>query len=299
MSALAQRAGRSRFGSPTALTALAAAVLGYLAHHASPLAGHAAETAASAVILATAIAVGLAAAAATRRPIALPDVVVATPGTASSRLAERSDLDFCGALHARTLGHGFFVALGPRFLRAYHATFVDSPHAIALIASLDDHPVGALDGVLDPGAHRRWTLRHRGTRLVAGGLLALVTRPVPAVRVLRTRIARYGVSWWRYRRDGAAAGRREDDERTAVLSHVAVLPGARGTGVGGRLVGAFVEAARRSEVDRVTLVTLEGDEGAGEFYARLRWRPGPVHVTDEGRGMREWDLAVRRGEGVS
>lgn len=299
MSALAERAGRSRFGSPTApmaLTALAAAMLGYLAHHASPLAGHAAETVLSAVILATAIAVGLAAAAAARRPIALPDVVVAAPGRESLRRAERRDLDFCGALQTSTLGHGFFVALGPGFLRAYHATYVDSPHAIALIASLDGHPVGALTGVLEPRSHRRWTLRHRGFRLAARGLFALVSRPVPAVRFMRTRIARYGRSWLRDRRGGAAAPVEGAAERVAVLSHVAVLPGARGTGTGGRLVGAFVEAARQSEADRVTLVTLEGDQGAGEFYAGLGWRAGELHFAPEGRRLREWSLLLRNEE---
>lgn len=280
-----------------ALTALAAAVLGYLAHHASPLSGHAAETAASAVILATAIAVGLAAAAATRRPIVLPEVVVAAPGTDSLRMAGSRDLDFCGALQTRTLGHGFFVTLGPSFLRAYHATYVDSPHAVALIASLDGHPVGALTGVLDPRAHRRWTLRHRGPRLAARGFLALVSRPAPAVRFLRTRIARYGRSWWHHRRRGGRTAPAERmAERIAVLSHVAVLPGARGTGTGGRLVGAFVAAARRSEADRLTLVTLEGDEGAGEFYAGLGWQAGELRVTPEGRRMREWSLIIRQAE---
>jgi len=279
-----------------ALTALAAAGLGYAAHHASPLAGHAAETAAFVVILATAIAVGLAAAAATRRPIALPDVVVAAPGADSLRGAETRDLDFCGALQTQTLGHGFFVALGPGFLRSYHATFVESPHAVALIASLEGHSVGALTGVLDTRAHRRWTLRHRGPRLAARGLLALVSRPAPAVRFLRTRVARYGGAWWRHRRDAGAATSEGAAGRLAVLSHVAVLPGARGTGTGRRLVDAFVAAARGSEVDRVTLVTLEGDQGAGEFYARLGWRAGELQLTPEGRGMREWSLAVRHAE---
>ena len=281
-----------------ALTALAAAGLGYAAHHASPLAGHAAETAAFVVILATAIAVGFAAAAATRRPIALPEVVVAAPGADSLRTAQTRDLDFCGALQTRALGHGFFVALGPRFLRSYHATFLESPHSVALIASFDGHPVGALMGVLDPGAHRRWTLRHRGLRLAARGLLALASRPALALRFLRTRVARYGGAWWRHRRGAGAATSEGAAGRLAVLSHVAVLPGARGTGTGRRLVDAFVAAARGSGVDRVTLVTLEGDEGAGEFYARLGWLAGKLHVNPEGRGMREWSLAARQAEEV-
>lgn len=124
MSALGSRPVRS--GSPAsrlgslglaALVALAAAALGYLAHHASPLAGHAAQTAALVVVVAAIAAVALGAAVAARRPCSLPEVVVAPPGTASLRPARRDDVDFCTALHARTLDHGFFVGLGPQFLR--------------------------------------------------------------------------------------------------------------------------------------------------------------------------------------
>lgn len=132
-----------------ALVALAAAAIGYLAHHASPLEGHAAQTAALVVVVAAVLAVALGAAVAARRPLSLPDVVVASPGAASLRPAQRDDLHFCTALHARTLDHGFFMGLGPQFVRSYEATFLDSPHATALVATLGGHPVGALTGVLD------------------------------------------------------------------------------------------------------------------------------------------------------
>jgi hypothetical protein len=95
-----------------ALVALAAAAIGYLAHHASPLEGHAAQTAALVVVVAAVLAVALGAAVAARRPLSLPDVVVASPGAASLRPAQRDDLHFCTALHARTLDHGFFMGLG-------------------------------------------------------------------------------------------------------------------------------------------------------------------------------------------
>lgn len=279
--------------------ALVSAALGYTAHHATPLEGHALGTALFVLVSATVLSVGLAAILASRRVAALPDVVVAPRAAASLRPADRKDLDFCTALQARTLGHGFFVALGPRFLRSYNATFLDSPHAMALVATLGEHPVGALMGVLDTRAHRRWTVRHRGVRLAVGGIGALLTRPRPALRFARTRIVRYARSWARHRRGGGAATGVDDDEQMiAVLSHVAVLAGARGTGSGGRLVRAFVEAAGRAGAQRVTLVTLEGERGADEFYAKLGWERGGSHQTPEGDSLREWSLPLG-GDGHS
>lgn len=276
-----------------ALVAIAAAAMGYLAHHASPLGGHAVQTAALVVVVAAFVAVSLGAAVAARRPLSLPDVVVASPGSASLRAAQREDLDFCTALHASTLDLGFFVALGPRFLRSYNALFVDSPHAVALVATLGGHPVGALMGVLDTRAHRRWTVRQRGLRLVLGGVTALVTRPRPALRFVRTRAGRYVRSWLRHRHgDGDAEPDRGDDRGVAVVSHVAVLPGARGSGSGGGLVREFVKAAGRSGASRVTLVTLEGEGGASGFYAKLGWDAGTSHLSPEGDSLREWSLPM-------
>ncbi len=306
MSALGYRPVRAglrgmRLGpaGPAALVAVAAAAIGYLAHHFSPLEGHAAATAALVVLAAAIVSVGLGAAVATRLPRSLPDVVVAPPGSESLRRAQRDDLDFCTALHARKLDHGFFVALGPRFLRSYNATFLDSPHAAALVVTIGGHPVGALTGVLDARAHRAWMVRHRGLRLVAGAIAALLTRPRPALRFVRTRIGRYARSWWRHRGGAPEAGSGEAAEAIAVLSHLAVLPGARGTGVGGRLTDAFVDAARRSGAERVTLVTLDDEDGAGGFYAKRGWKARERRSTPEGRPLREWSLPLAAEEAAA
>lgn len=229
------------------MTALAAAAMGYLAHHVSPLEEHTAETAVLAMLIAATVSVGFGAALATRRPRTLPDVVVAAPGSGKLHRAQGEDLDFCTALHARTLDHGFFVALGPRFLRSYNASFIDSPHAVALIVTLEGRPVGALTGVLRAGAHRRWMVRHRGLRLAGGVTGALLTRPGPAIRFIRSRTKRYARSWWLHRGNAPELGSM-GEEPVAVLSHIAVLPGVRGAGVGTQLVDAFVK--RRPPVRR-------------------------------------------------
>lgn len=109
-------------------------------------------------------------------------------------------------------------------------------------------------------------VRHRGLRLAMGTLGALLTRPRPALRFVRTRVARYARSWWRHRGGAPVPDSIAGERPIAVLSHIAVLTGARGAGVGRRLVEAFVDTARRSGAERVTLVTLDEDDGAGAFY---------------------------------
>lgn len=268
--------------------AAAAATIAYALHHFGPLEEHALETVVAAIAIAMLIAAVPAALAAAAS--GLPELIVAAPGSHHVRAAGAADAHFCAALHAATLPHGFFTQLGPRFLRAYHRTFAESPHAVAFVATMADAPVGMLVGVLHPGAHARWVLRHRGIRHAVLGALGLGVRPLTGIRFLRTRARRYLTGWRRNRAPRSAPHASRDEP--AILSHVAVLPGARGTGTGRQLVVAFVGALQAAGVRRATLVTLDTADGAGEFYARLGWRRGIARITPDGHRMIEWSLVV-------
>lgn len=171
------------------------------------------------------------------------------------------------------LPQGFFVRLGPRYLRTYHRTFVGHDSAVALVAEADGEVVGFLVGATDVHAHRRWVLREHGRRLALVAAAAMLVRPTVAFEFLRTRLARYARALTRRQRSGApdvnSAGHATS---TAVLTHVAVDSAASGRGAGSALVAAFVDAVRRSGGARIELVTLTGDAGAAEFYRRLGWR---------------------------
>ena len=284
-----------RVAASAGLIAALAAGVGYTAHHATPLAPHTAGTVALVVAASVAIALVSLVVASGRRHPPPPPVVVAAPGATVVRRAQRDQAAFCAALHAHTLPHGFFVALGPRFLRAYYLTFFDSPYAVALTATAREHPIGMVVGVTSPRAHARLVLRKHGLRLALVGVAALLTRPVVGLRFARTRFARYAGAWRRHRArpsdpetvDPPAAAR-----RTAILSHLAVTPGARHAGVGGQLVDAFVAASRAAGADQVVLVTLADEHGAGAFYAARGWVSGPVHSTPDRQVMREWTLEL-------
>lgn len=269
------------------LAALAAAAIAYGLHHTSPLTGHSLSVAL--LVVAAAAAVAAAPAALARRAERqLPVVVTLRPGSAKIRTIETEDLDFCAALHAEKLPHGFFAELGHGFLRAYLATFVASPHAVALLISAQDAPVGMVVGILRPDAHARWVLRRRGVWLALCGGAALAARPRLALRFVRTRMARYRRAFVR-RRSSPTSGA---TVQPAVLSHVAVAPGAEGAHLGGQLVHAFVDAARDAGCSRVVLATLAGENGAAGFYRHLDWVESSPHANFDGQSMITFSLQL-------
>ena len=239
--------------------------------HLPPLSGH--LIVAGIAALASAALVGVAVGQLiTRQGTDPPVVVITAPGAADVRTMQSDDLDFCAELHAQALAHGFFVSLGHGFMRAYHRTFLESPHAIELISTARGHPVGFLVAVLRPQSHVRWVLRHRGAGLAFRGAIALAMRPRIAIRFVRDRLRRYLAGW---RRHGGRSAEETEDTRfgsaPAVLSHMAVVTGARGTGAGRRLVETFEATAGNAGARWAMLTTLAGSEGAGGFYARLGW----------------------------
>lgn len=272
-------------------TALFAAVLGYGLHHLPPLRDHPVVGITLVLAAAAGLSIVIGGLVARRAPYELPAIVVAPPSGPDVRPLSRPDLAFCAALHAQALPHGFFVALGSRFLRAYYGTYIDSPHAIALTATVSGHPIGHLVGVVNPAAHRSWCVRHAGITLARRGAIGLAVNPRAGYRFFGTRLTTYARSWRRGRRahDG---DERRNAQATSVLTHIAVLPGGRRVGAGRRLVADFEIEARRRGASMAVLTTLVGAAGAGDFYAGLGWRRTATRTDLDGRSVEEWSRAL-------
>jgi GNAT superfamily N-acetyltransferase len=277
------------------LIALFAAVLGYALHHLPPLRDHPVEGVVAALAAAVAGAVALGRLVSPPAAYELPAILLPPPGGAEVRPLSRADIDFCVALHAKALPHGFFVDLGSRFMRAYYASLLESPHALAFAATISGQPVGFLVGLVDPRRHTMWLLRHRGPALALRAALGIAAHPEAGYRFVRTRVARYARAWRRHRGNPPATP--ADEAAPAVLAHVAVLPGARRAGAGRRLVDAFEAAARSAGASRAVLTTLEGPLGAGPFYASLGWTHTATHTTPDGRRAAEWSRTLHPRDG--
>ena len=269
-----------------AAAVVAAAALGYAAHHPSPPLLYPLLAGLAAVVVSLVV----------RTPAAAVQVVALRRGAVSVVEMLPEHLDRAARLHLAALPHGFFADLGPRFLRAYYAAFLASPHAVALAAVSGGQLLGVVVGATRPRAHRRWVLRHRGWRLAALGIAALVVRPRVALWFIRTRVHRYIAAWRRGRAGSPEEASPEPSRDPAVLSHVAVLDGARGEGIGRELTSAFVREAGRAGADRVVLVTLDGGAGAGQFYAKEGWHDEGVRVGQDGQRMRFFSHAASKGE---
>lgn len=215
-----------------------------------------------------------------------------TSAAAGVRDLVEGDLATTAALHERSLPDGFFARLGQRFLRCYHRSFVDSPHAVALGAPADGELHGFLLAVLAPGPHGRYVVRRWGSALALRGALALVVRPEVLVLFLRTRAVRYARALWRRRRTQAAPGGSAPAAASAVLSHVAVRDEARRGGRGAVLVEALHVRAAAAGADAVVLVTDPHGPGPG-FYRRLGYDELGTGVGSDGQQWTRFRFRLR------
>lgn len=194
------------------------------------------------------------------------------------------DLARTAELHVRELSDGLFPRLGARFMRSYHATFLDSPHAVSLVVIAEGRMQGFLLAVVDPAAHGRLVLRRSGLRLLLVGASALTVRPRLLVEFLRTRIRRYARALWRRRNSAPGVG--SSAATVSVLSHVAVEPDRRGRGDGRALVDMLHTRLLGTAVSGVVLVTAHDGPGPG-FYERIGYTPdGQLTGTDGERWVR-------------
>ncbi|MFL4476790.1 GNAT family N-acetyltransferase [Paeniglutamicibacter sp. ORCA_105] len=228
------------------------------------------------------------------------------PAGVTIRRASSSDLSLTGHWQCRYLRDGLFPRLGPRFVRHWHATFLDAPRGFAFIAEAQGPdgqvPLGFLFGSSDQLRHVDDVLRVHRTRLAVQGGLALVIRPKLFLGFLRTR----GRSYLRrlLKRPvtevaPAAVRVPVSVPRVAVITALVVHPESRGHGVGERLVKHFLSQASDAGAPLAELVTKAGPGGAGRFYERLGWAPVHAHTTKDGETAKTYrvDLSQRNPEG--
>lgn len=220
--------------------------------------------------------------------LSLPDSVVTV------RAARPADLRRTAVIHRGCLPNGFFARLGDRFLVRYHATFATSRSAILLVGEHDGTVVGFLAGTVDNAAHYRGVIRGRPLlRLLPALIAALLRDRRLAAEFAGTRLRRYARAVLRrLPAPRPAVDAHADGEvgTVGVLTHVAVLEEARGTGMGRALVAEFTREAAAAGTDELRLVTAT-DGDATAFYRRLRWTSRGTRRAADGTFVEEF---VRR-----
>lgn len=204
---------------------------------------------------------------------------------------EATDLGPTAHLHRAALPGSIFVSLGPRFVRAYHRTFVSSPVGIALLAECNGRVVGFVVGTFDEAGHFHHVVREDLWSLVFPGAAGLLIRPVLLGRFVRTRLVRYLRGLVRLsRRRPWAPGDEAAPGPAGVLSHIAIDAAERGEGTGAVLLNAFVDTARARGARTLRLTAPAENEAVHRFYERAGWQRGSDRHDADGRS---WTTYIR------
>jgi len=193
-----------------------------------------------------------------------------------------ADLPFVVDQHLHHFPDGFFARLGPTFLSEYYRAFLTGSAVSATIAEMEGRPVGYLVGVSDPAEHRDHVVRRHGRSLVLKAATAMLLRPPLGLLFLRTRAGLYARKLLRRRTQPEPSAKVVATGPTAVLTHVAITPGAQSHGIGSELIRRFDEEVAANGCKQVTLVTASGVEGAGPYYEHRGWTACGQRCTPDG-----------------
>lgn len=183
------------------------------------------------------------------------------------------------------LSHGFFPRLGPAFVRRWHASYLDDPRAIALVAVEVEgaRPVGFLLGSSDHGQFVPASIARHRRQLLSAGALALARRPGLLVHFLQTRAMHYARRLLAHCVQSSSVGATAPAPApaVAVVSALVVEQASRGRGVGHALITTFLARAREAGTGSAELVTTARG-GADTFYRRLGWRESGRRIDRSG-----------------
>lgn len=212
------------------------------------------------------------------------------------RETRQGDVPAVVALHLAHLPHGLFPRLGRGFMARWHRTFLGAGHGVSLVVvDDDDRVIGFLAGATAQRTHVRTVLAEQKVPLALAGLGALATRPGVALHFLRTRARTYlrrlaGVQ--RVQAAAEPAATAPDGTDVAVVTALVVDPAARGRGVGARLVERFVDLSAAGPAERAELITLDGGQGAREFYEGLGWTLAGTRANRDGQACLRMELTL-------
>lgn len=224
------------------------------------------------------------------------------------RELRRSDVAASSLLHHDVLGMEFLARAGVRFLRSYHRAWIDSPHALALVAvDGEGMIVGAVLGSTRPAAQYRTMVRRHGLTLMAWLVLRAVSHPRFARELLATRGLRYALGLSRMLGRGRPARAPIEDELSVVLdvagqndqaigevTHVMVSRDLQSQGLGRLMLHDVHRSAQTAGLNQLVLVTPP-DLSARGFYEHLGWQSDGELTSRSGEPFVRYRLMIEHG----
>jgi ribosomal protein S18 acetylase RimI-like enzyme len=180
-------------------------------------------------------------------------------------------------LHEECFPGYYLTQLGPSFLKAMYAWYVESPEAIAHVAVGDDgRLLGFVAGTIDGSNYAESLFRKTWRPMALALARSLVSRPALTLRLVAERkdLAWQGLSSVFGPGSGegpeAKAGLYRRPSSASLVS-IGVKPSARRSGVGAKLSELFVREARKRGCKRVTLSVRDDNLAARRFYESMNW----------------------------
>lgn len=172
------------------------------------------------------------------------------------RAATAHDVARIVDVHTAAFPEFFLTFLGPAFLTRFYAAVVDDTANISLVADDGRSILGFVVGPLHPAGFFRGLLLHQGWGFATDAVPAIARRPLYTARHLLRGLF--------YRGDVPDA-----KPETALLSSIAVVPKASGSGVASALLEAFCRRAADHGSQRVYLTTdRDANDAANRFYLK-------------------------------
>ena len=161
------------------------------------------------------------------------------------------------AVHLTAFPDFFLTLLGERFLRRFYGAVLRDASALSFVGYVNGSVAGFVVGTIQPAQFFRKLLLRQGLGFCLDALGAFLRRPWFVGRRL--------VRGLTYRGEAP----QEMKSNAALVSSIAVLPAAAGTGLATALLHAFCEAADRRGSTSVYLLTDRDDNpAANRFYLK-------------------------------
>ncbi len=180
-------------------------------------------------------------------------------------------------LHEECFPGYYLTQLGPSFLKAMYAWYLESPEAIAHVAVGDDGRLqGFVAGTIDGSNYRQSLFRKTWRRMLLALMRSLVSKPALTLRLVAER---KDLAWQGFSSIfGPGSGEKPETQAgldqgppSASLVSIGVRPSARRSGVGTELNELFLTEARKRGCKQVTLSVRDDNLEARRFYESMNW----------------------------
>jgi ribosomal protein S18 acetylase RimI-like enzyme len=178
-------------------------------------------------------------------------------------------------MHLACFPQFFLSFLGKGFLKQYYRGLMLSENTIAIVSVSDNEEInGFVAGFTDPSNFYRELLNRCWYRFFISAIPAAVKKPTIIPRLIKA-LRKPTIS--------------EKGKETAELASICVMPAFENSGIGKKLVQAFVNEARGVRCKVVVLYTdAQSNDKVNDFYSELGFKLTKAYITPEGRSMNEY-----------